>query len=233
MSKAYLTIDDVTSNRTKIIVDGLIERGIWPLMFATGKCLEEHWDEGIYALKRGIILGNHSFSHPHFSELSLEESIQEIDEQEFLLEKLYLEANVQRTYKVFRFPYGDQGGDKKERLQAYLKNLGFCKLDDRMIQKPWYAEKGFYKDLDAYWTFDFTEYLLPKDSSYTIEDCKKRIHNQDALDGDYLLEDCGMGIVLIHDHPQTEAVAANYFFELVDYAISNGVEFVAPKFIEI
>ncbi len=56
MSKAYLTIDDVTSNRTKIIVDGLIERGIWPLMFATGKYLEEHWDEGIYALKRGIIL---------------------------------------------------------------------------------------------------------------------------------------------------------------------------------
>lgn len=70
MSKAYLTIDDVTTENTPNIIDYLSDKGITPILFSVGQLIERHWNEAIYALKKGAIIGNHSYSHPHFSELT-------------------------------------------------------------------------------------------------------------------------------------------------------------------
>ena len=60
MISAVLTIDDVASNNTPAIADYLESRGIQAIMFACGKKLEQLQENGVYALKHGMILGNHS-----------------------------------------------------------------------------------------------------------------------------------------------------------------------------
>ena len=231
MGKAYLTIDDVTSNITPYIIDGLEKRNIKPVLFSTGANLLAYWEEGKYALKKGAIVGNHSYSHPYFSKLSLEECYLEILKQEELLDRLYNEAGVVRERKNFRFPYGDKGGLNKLKIQDFLIKLGFSKLDDRIINGEWYIENNHKNDIDVYWNFDFTEYLINDEKTYDINKCKKRLKNRDLIDGDYLLDEDSRGIILIHDHPRVQEIEKDYFFQLLDYAISEGINFLEPSFI--
>ena len=118
MSKAILTIDDIASKNTPAIVDYLCEKHIKAVLFAVGENVEKYFDEAVYALQKGMIVGNHSYSHPSFSKLSLEEGIAEIEKNEEVLTRLYEKAGVAREAKVFRFPYGDKGGENKEALQS-------------------------------------------------------------------------------------------------------------------
>jgi peptidoglycan/xylan/chitin deacetylase (PgdA/CDA1 family) len=189
MSKAYLTIDDVTTVNTTNIIDYLNEKGITPILFSVGQQIEAHWDEALYALKMGAIIGNHSYSHPHFSELTLSECFTEIEKHEDILNKLYQAAGVERKYKLIRFPYGDKGGKNKEDLQKYLKNNYFCRIDDSYINFDWYKESALDVDVDVFWTFDFAEYLLEENNGYTYESILHRIHDNNPPTGGVLLEE--------------------------------------------
>ncbi len=231
MSKAYLTIDDVTTENTPIIIDYLQERGITPILFSIGRFVEEHWEEAIYALKMGAIIGNHSYNHPHFSELTLSECISEITKQEDVLNRLYQSAGVERKYKLMRFPYGDKGGKNKEALQEYLKENKFCRIDDSAIYFDWYKENALNSDIDVYWTFDFEEYKLEENNGYTYESILQRIHDNNPPYGGNLLEENSCHIILIHDHIETEQVMPDYFKKIIDYVIALGVEFIQPQFI--
>ena len=82
MIKALLTIDDVSSKNTPAIVDYLCEKNIQAIMFMVGQWAENYPDQLVYALKHGMIVGNHSYTHPHFSELSFEECKEEIEKNE-------------------------------------------------------------------------------------------------------------------------------------------------------
>ena len=66
MIKAILTIDDIASSNTPALVDYLVFRGIKALMFAEGAHIEKYPDNVIYALQHGMVVGNHSYSHPFF-----------------------------------------------------------------------------------------------------------------------------------------------------------------------
>ena len=81
MINAVLTIDDIASKNTPALVDYLVEKGIKALMFAVGTHVEKYPENVIYALGRGMIVGNHSYSHPNFAEISFEEGIKEIKKQ--------------------------------------------------------------------------------------------------------------------------------------------------------
>ena len=144
MIKALLTIDDISSENTTAIVDYLVEKGITAIMFAWGENVERLPEAAEYALKKGMIVGNHSYSHPHFSELSFEEYVNEIEKNEEILNKIYQSAGVERKYRPFRFPYGDKGGDNKEALQKYLFEKGFDKVDDTKIPFKSWKENGLY-----------------------------------------------------------------------------------------
>ena len=61
MIHAMLTIDDIASANTPAIVDYLNEKGITALMFAVGENVERYYDNAIYALRHGMIVGNHSY----------------------------------------------------------------------------------------------------------------------------------------------------------------------------
>jgi peptidoglycan/xylan/chitin deacetylase (PgdA/CDA1 family) len=231
MINAVLTIDDVSSANTPAIVDYLNSKGITALMFAVGENVEKYYDNAIYALKKGMILGNHSYSHPAFSRLSLEEGIENIEKNEAVLDKLYKDADVERKYRPFRFPYGDKGGDNKERIQEYLAANGFDKVDDTKLGYPWWHERGFDKDIDTVWSFDFMEYCIRPDSGFTMDDVMKRIHNSNPDDGAVLLKENSNHILLLHAHDDTEAMAPGYYRVFVEELLKNGVEFIAPEFI--
>ncbi len=230
MIKACLTIDDGPTQLTPAFVDYLNAKGITPVLYFYGRQIERHFDEGVYALQQGAIVGNHSYSHPHFSELSAEACIREIDMQEELLKELFDAAGVKREHKLFRFPFGDKGGDNKERIQAHLREKQFSRIDDRAIDAPWYKQQGLDRDIDALWTFDFAEYQLHHGNGFTYDDILKRIHDRQPANGSSLLEEGSHHMILIHDHEQTHEVVPDYYKRLIDHVIEQGVTFETPQF---
>lgn len=231
MITAILTIDDISSKNTPAMVDYLKEKNIKAILFAEGGRVENYYEEAIYAVKSGMIVGNHSYSHQAFSTLTLEEAIADIEKCEAVLDKLYQESGVERVYRPFRFPYGDKGGSNKEALQAYFKEKGFHKVDDSHIPYPWWSEYGFNKDIDTFWTFDFEEYKIRPDSGFTKEDVWNKMHNNNLTNGAVLLEEGNRHFLLLHAHDETEEMVPEYYKLFIDHLLENGVTFEEPQFL--
>lgn len=231
MSSAYLTIDDGPTKNTKAYIDFLNSKDITPIMFFWGEKIRKSREEGIYAIQNGAIIGNHTYTHPHCSKLDLDECISEIERQEEQIDLLYKDAGVIRKYKIFRFPYADKGGKNKKALQEYLKKNGFSRINDTEITSDWYNERELNKDYDVFFTFDCQEYRLQHNDEFTCEDIFKAIHNENQKTGGVLIVPNVQNIFVIHDHPQTDEIYPNYFYEIINHILDNGVEFIKPKFI--
>lgn len=220
-----LTIDDIASKNTPAIVDYLNEKGIPAVMFAVGENVEKHYDEAIYALKKGMIVGNHSYSHPSFSQISLEKGIEDFERNEKILDKLYRDANVERIFRPVRFPYGDKGGENKAKYQEYFSSRGFSKLDDGKITYSWWKENQLDKDIDTFWTYDFEEYRVRPDSDFTFEDVLAKMDNQKPLYGGALYDEESQHILLLHAHDETEEIAPQYYRIVIDRLLEHGATF--------
>lgn len=231
MSSAILTIDDITSKNTPAIVDYLCEKNIKAILFGVGENIVRYYEEAIYALKKGMIVGNHSYTHPSFSELSLEACIEEIEKSEKLIDRLYKDAGVERKYRPFRFPYGNKGGDYKKELQQYFRKHGFHKLIDSQIAETWYADNALGEDIDTFWTFDFGEYQMREGSDFTWESVKNRIHDDHPENGSPLLKEGSHHIILLHAHDETEKFLPDYYKVFIDYVLERGVVFEEPQFL--
>ncbi len=236
MSRAILTIDDISSANTSEMVNYLYDRQISAIMFAVGKNVEKYYEEAVHAVKKGMIVGNHSYSHPSFSTISFAECVEEIEKTEAILDKLYEDAGIKRLYKPFRFPYGDkgkgEGGSREhyEKLQKYLQNNGFTKVVDTQITFQWYEENHLHQDIDTFWTFDFGEWQIRQGSGFSVESVYQRIHEKKPASGGALLEEGSHHIVLLHAHDETEAIVPRYYEQFIEYCMNQGVEFVEPKF---
>jgi len=229
MSKAFLTIDDGPTTLTRTMVDYLKSKNIMPVLFFYGHQLENHFAEGLYALQQGAIIGNHSYSHPNFNNITFDECVNEIEKMDVLLDRLYKEAGMQRTYKLFRFPYGAKGGENKALIQQYLHDNGYHRVDDSQIDIEWYKKNELDKDIDSLWTFDFVEYNLNNSSDFTFDSILQRIHDSNPETGAPLLEKDSKHIILIHDHESTNKILPDYYKILIDYVIEAGVEFISPR----
>jgi peptidoglycan/xylan/chitin deacetylase (PgdA/CDA1 family) len=214
-------------------VDYLVEKGITAIMFAWGENVERYPEEAEYALKNGMIVGNHSYSHPFFSQISFEECVNEIEKCETVLNELYGKAGMERKYRPFRFPYGDRGGDNQELLQKYFRENGFDKVDDTKITFSSWKEAGLDKEISTLWTFDFAEYNIRKGSDFTEEDVMGKIHYVNPDNGEGLLVDGTHHILLLHAHDETEELVPEYYKHFIDCLLDNGVEFISPEFIKI
>ena len=231
MNTVLFTIDDVSSRNTPAIVDALCERGITASMFAVGMNVERYWDEAVYAVRKGMIVGNHSYSHKNFSEITLEEAIAEIEKCEVVLERLYQAAGVERVYRPFRFPYGNKGGENRVALQQYIKEHGFDKVDDRNIPYAWWRDHGLNQDIDTFWTFDFEEYRIQYDPDFTRESVWEKANDKNPQRGAALFGENQRHILLMHAFDETETVWPDYYRELFDCLQENGVTFDKPSFI--
>ncbi len=239
MIPAYLTIDDVPTMRNGILVDYLYSRKIKATMFCWGEFLEKNFEGAVYALLHGMILQNHSYSHPHFSEISFEQACAEIEKNEELLAKAYAMANIQRPFKMFRFPYGDQGGKNAEKIQEYLRCNGFVTLKNTGINAKSYARCGIgadqLKKVDTMWTFDFQEYCIRPGNKFTIENSLANVQLAfgNAVKPAPVVCCAPEGveaeeIIIIHDHVETEENAAGYFERLIDELLQRDILFVPP-----
>ena len=236
MNRALLTIDDFPSANTPAIVDYLVEKGIKVIFFATGENVERYYEEALYALKHGMLVGNHSYSHPAFSDLTVEEGIREIEACERVLDKLYQDAGVERKFRPFRFPYGDKGGGnaggpKKAEFQKYLKEHGFHKVDDTKLTYPWWSEFHLNIDIDTFWSFDFAEYRIWQEEGFTKESVWKRMHDTNPETGAVLFGEDNCHIILMHAHDETEVVLPEYYKLFIDHLLEQGMVFEEPRFL--
>ncbi len=231
MNSGLLTIDDFSSKNTPAMVDYLKKKNIKAIFFATGEKVEEFYEEAVYAVKNGMIVGNHSYSHPGFSSLTFEECVEEIEECERVLDKLYKDSGVERVYRPFRFPYGDKGGSNKDALQKYLRDKGFHKVDDRHITYDWWKENNLDTDIDTFWTFDFEEYVIRPDSGYTKEFVWQKMHDTNPKSGAVLFAENNRHIILLHAHDETEEMIPEYYKLFIEHLLENGLVFDEPVFL--
>lgn len=110
--KIYLTIDDSPSSSFRSNLDYLIANNIPAVFFCIGNLMQAHWNDILYAIEQGYMIGNHSYTHPHFSDITLEDAKREIRRTDKLIDKAYREAGVEYYDRLFRFPYGDKGDGK-------------------------------------------------------------------------------------------------------------------------
>lgn len=125
MATLYLTVDDAPSAALPEKVDYLASEDVPALFFAEGRKLEERFLAARSAVEAGYHLGNHAYSHTSASELDIADFRDELERTEDLIDDVYAEAGVERPAKVFRFPNGDAGGDRKAEFQAVLADMGF------------------------------------------------------------------------------------------------------------
>ena len=229
MSKVILTMDDIPAGNTKTIIDYFTEKKLPAVMFVVGEQAVEDMDTLVYAINHGIILGNHTYTHPFFSEISYEECVEEIEKTEEVLTKAYEMAGTERPVKLFRFPYIDKGGEKYDIIQAYLKEHGFKRIDDSGVLAEGYKKAGHNRGCDTACSFDCQEYNISS-GQITFEEVMRRIAEGDE-GGTNMTTDPGVNIMLIHSHDHTEAAVPEYYRIMIDSMLDKGVEFIKPEFI--
>jgi peptidoglycan/xylan/chitin deacetylase (PgdA/CDA1 family) len=213
----YLTIDDVPTRYTKKKLDYLLSKRIPAILFCRGELIKRKMDIVIYAIKKGFIIGNHSYNHPYFSKITLEEARWQIEETDKLIEEAYKKAKAKRKVKLFRFPYGDEGnGDFETKrknkhakeIQKILKELNYKNLDSYLPKEI----KEHKKDKDIIWTYDCLEYKLPIEKVLKRIDRSPRLKEKEA-------------IILIHDFSTPKI-----FKQIIEKLESKGIRFKMPKF---
>lgn len=227
-TKVIMTIDDIPQNITRTVIDCYQEMNIPFVMFGIGQDMEKREDDVIYALSRGVVVGNHTYTHPHISELSYEEGIEEIEKTEEILNRLYEKAGVERKYKLFRFPFIDKGGENKDRYQKYLREHGFMKIDDTEASTPVYLKDGHKKDIDVAPSIDLAEYMIRPGSGVGIDEIYKYLELQLST-----LSTDSTEIVLMHTHDETEEMVPGYYKLLADKMLGLGLKFTGPEFISL
>ena len=229
MIKAVLTIDDMPQENTIPIIDYLLERNIRPLFFAIGEFVEQKPEPVIYALQKGLIVGNHTYSHANLNEVSLEEGIEEIRKCDEVLDRIYKEAGVERKIKVFRYPYLDCGGEKNKVYTDLLRDLGYKKVDDTGVIASQYISNGWKFENGTNCSFDCEEYLLREGSDMTIE---KILAKVDAAFGKEEQIKDQQHIILIHSHDLTDEREPGYYKTIVERMLKYGTEFVDASFMD-
>ena len=212
---ALLTLDDGASPRTAHYVRWLCAQGITPVLFLWGERTAAYRRQAVEAIAQGALVGNHSYTHPGFSHISLAAAQEEIERTEALIESLHREAGVARTRKWFRFPYGDTGGEHRDALQAYLRAQGFTALTDAPCLRG---------RVDAAWSLDPAEYRLHGATpSGTFSQVLAELDA--ALNA---LPEDETAVILMHDHPESVALVPDYLEQMVGRFAARDVRWCAP-----
>lgn len=122
---AHLTIDDAPSETLGAKLDALDAHDVPAVLFCEGRRLDDYPALAERAVEAGYHLGNHTYSHPYASDISVDAFEQELARTDRRIEAVYDRTSVDRPARLFRFPYGDDGGDRSERFQRVLSEYGF------------------------------------------------------------------------------------------------------------
>lgn len=230
MKTVYLTIDDSPSTFTAARVALLCTLQIPAVFFCTGSQLSASPQPAIEAIARGFVIGNHGWSHPHFSQLTLQQAEAEIKSTDELIDWLYAKAGRDRDRRWFRFPFGDQGDDfagdgapaavraHRLELQACLRALGYTTPSFPDIKHPWFWPRG--ADADWYWTFDTMDWAVSQ-NELSVPDALARLDVHDPQQRLALGDSSSADIIVLHDHDHS----ARAFESLIDALASKPLRF--------
>ena len=227
----YLTIDDAPSNDFESKLDYLDSKGIKAIFFCQGKFLENKIKMAVKAIQRGHVIGNHSYDHPRFSKITLEEAEWQIKRTDDLIEKAYRLTGVPRLYRVFRFPELDKGGSKKEELQKLLRSMSYRQPKFENITYRWYLEEGHHRDADVYCTYDTFDWCLLEEGGCeefgikTLEDVLARMDEDVPERWRGLNYPDSNDIIMVHDIEEI-----SYAFKpMIEKMLSKGIKFELPS----
>lgn len=166
MRKAYLTIDDSPSKHTDELVDFLVARNIPAILYVRGEFLEDErmFLKIVRAIKKGMLIGNHSYAHERISVIGYDAQVKQILKTQQLIDDAYAVAGKNQPIKTFRFPHMDRGtagwivdfDQADEIYRDHLKNLFWEGIRVETTEKPdinyfnlkdnlqdWLADEGF------------------------------------------------------------------------------------------
>jgi peptidoglycan-N-acetylglucosamine deacetylase len=216
--KVYLTIDDGLSNDARPKLDLLLAKGIPAILFCRGDLLQRSPDIAIYAIQKGFVIGNHSYSHPSFSHIDLNIARQEITRSEHLIDNVYKRAHAKRPAKIFRFPYGDNGGANKPKIQKILSDQGYQQPRFLNIRYAAFLERS--GDKDTHWTVDLEEYRLDTQA------VGMKLRAFDPHNTASPLDRNSSEILLLHDHERT----TKEFLRIIEQLSRMDLDFQLPAF---
>lgn len=231
MPKAYLTIDDSPSPDTPKLVDHLSTHNIPAILFVRGALLEQNPSAIEYAIKHGIIIGNHSYAHKPAGEMKPQEWADDLELCDHLIEAAYQRCAIKRPAKYYRFPYIDRGdgvkleqidheniseNEKTKALQDYLHTQGF-RQPFKFMPKSYPGKVD-----DCLYTYTARDWML-NDKHRSKHDMKTREDLIARANADKTLKnDKQRHILLLHDQPgMTEDAIA-----LINYLRENNFEFL-------
>ncbi len=235
---AYLTIDDAPRKDFKKKLLLLKSFNMPAVFYCTGQGLEAKPDDAVFALMEGYVIGNHSYSHPHFSELTYDQAVDEIEKTDFILQKIYAEAGKE-IIRTFRFPYGDKGwgsnpgetvpsAEQKshyEKIQKFLLASGYAQPEFPGLNNTEYLRKNFLKDVDVFWTFDCREWEYDG-TEQVYEKILNRMDIDDPENWFGLNSGTSAEIILTHDHDETTPL----FETLIMKLAAKNFEYRLPEF---
>lgn len=194
ISKVYLTIDDSPSIHMDKKVSFLREHSIPAIFYARGEYIEKHPNQIINAIRHGFLIGNHSYTHPNFSQIPLDQCIQEILKTEQHIDSCYKAAQKDRPLKIIRFPFADRGAGAKTKeavteaekrkvreLQFFLKEHNFTALRFQLMNSY----------IDSHWDWDTEDY-----KKKYISDEDLYLNRMHQFFNNYKNE---LAVVLLHD----------------------------------
>lgn len=129
-NQVFLTFDDGPLQFTSSILDWLASKKQKATFFVIGRNLTNRRFRAlaVRALHEGHELASHSYSHPHFSDLSASMVEREIVKSRKMIKDVVVEAGVDpnRHDLFFRYPFGDQGSwSNYLTAQEILGELGY------------------------------------------------------------------------------------------------------------
>lgn len=178
------------------------------------------------AIRRGFLIGNHSWSHPSFETLAIEEATDEITRTEQIIERLYHEANVPRPIRLFRFPYLNKGGRHRVALQELLRKMGFRQPRFENLTLTPFDEQP--DEVDVSCTYDTMDWTVANGSAMygirTLEDMYARMDEDVPHEGRPLNYGGSSNIVMMHDDDRI----AHMFPLLIQRMLAKGIKFRRP-----
>jgi peptidoglycan-N-acetylglucosamine deacetylase len=98
--------------------------------FVNGHRLEEHPEDKralMHWVKKGNLLGNHTYSHMDLAKVTLDQYDADVERNEALLESVQGAPQPGRDWRVFRYPYLQEGSSEatREATREYLFERGY------------------------------------------------------------------------------------------------------------
>jgi peptidoglycan/xylan/chitin deacetylase (PgdA/CDA1 family) len=215
---------------TKDLVDFLVERDIQAILFVRGALMERNPEPIEYAIKKGMVIGNHSYAHKPAGEMEPQEWADDLEMCDHLIEAAYRRCDVERKEKYYRFPYIDRGdgikqeqtdkstiveNEKTQVLQDYLHEHHFYQPFRKM--PPSYPKRAY----DCLYTYTARDWML-NDAHRGKHEIKSAADLIARADSDVSLRnEIQAHVLLLHDQPGM----FDEFCALVDYFLDEGFAF--------